>query len=297
MNIDKKSITCMSWMNVNNKNKRCTREKFKETDFCKYHKRSSIYMESLKPVKEQALVKQKLIIQPAKNIVNANKLVKSSDGEIDYMELDKISSETLLGIYTSWQEIPKIYWLQLNNRWWDIRILADLISNQLCTSEMETPKPTYPHDPFDRRNFTYTEILKIKQKCIDLKMRIYIGMRVLLNNISRVILSDEYGTSQETMMSIIKVLQTSLRYKLMNSKNSQECYTGIWVQQYEPKSYFEKMHIQYDSLPIQNIAFDMYYNEMVIIDNPARILAQKMLDNLKPEDVDINTPNLLSQIL
>lgn len=252
--IDNEKI-CMSWASIKNKNIRCKRNKLKSCDFCYYHKKSAVYMPQ---------------------IINSNS---------DVAILDKTNMETLLGMYDSWAEIPDIYRIKLGNRWWDIRILVNIFSNQLCTTEMQRPKPTYLHDPFDRRNFTPNELIMFADKCKKLKLTMYIALKeFLMTNISH-IYTQEYGTSFDMMNEIIKILNINLRYRILNYKNSQDSYTGCWVYKNEPLSTFEKVYKCYDDMPMQIIVYT-YYDD-ILVDNPVKLKYKLLLDKMQEESTDI----------
>lgn len=253
------SKTCMSWLNIKNKNSRCTRKTCENSDFCHYHKRSAIYMPQLN------------------NIPSAE-------------TLDQSCPETLLGIYDSWTEVPTQYWIKINDKWWDVRILTDLFSNQLCSSEMENPKPTYPNDPFNRRNFTPDELLLIKNKCIELKLKIYIGLYYFLSHEFSGVYKQEYGTTHSMCISIVNILSHNLRYKIINNKNSQECFTGVWIQKNAPMSKFEQVYNLYNSLPFQVVMVGA--GGVMLTDNINKINVKFILDNFDKDNVDLHDDSL-----
>lgn len=64
------------------------------------------------------------------------------------------------------------------------------------------------------------------------------------------------------------------------SKNSQDCYTGIWINKIYPKSNFEVFYKYYDSLPFQIIG--PFEN---IQENYEKVELKNMLDKY-PVDCD-----------
>ncbi len=246
---------CMSWLNIKNKDRQCTRPKDGTTDFCRYHKRSSIYMQ-----------KKQLI---------------------DYAKLDETCPETLLSMHDSWKDIPQMYWLKMGRRWWDVRILAKIIANQLCTSEMSLPKPTYPHDPFDRINFSPDDLVLFKQKCIECNISLYTGLCELLNSDIKLLFCQESGTNYQMSSGIINILSVNLRFKLLNNTNSQNLYIGLWVPKKELKSKFEIAYKHYDNIPMQIIVNDLYYGP-ILMNNPHKESFKKSLSCLPLENPDID---------
>lgn len=269
---------CKSWLNNYNKNIRCNRQCCVNSDFCRYHKRYSIYMPNLINNINNKNNKNNVDI---KNINNSN--------NITYLDLDKKYIENLLGLYESWKDIPTKYWIILNNKYWDIRILLDIFSNNIITSEMENPKPTWPHDPFTRRNYTPKELKFFKKQCKELNLKVYIGLAKFLNAKLKNIYKQEYGTSNEMAEIIIKLLSKNLRYKLINSKNSQDCFIGYWVSKNTKSSTFEEFYKLYISMPFQIYIYDM--GDLYISDNIHKKNVKNIIDNIKEEYIDLNCDN------
>ena len=260
------SKLCSSWLNQKNKSIRCTRLCCDNSDFCKYHKKYAIYMPGL------------------------DKLSKMSKEDDDYKILDEKYSENLLGLYDSWKDVPKKFRVILNNKYWDVRMLIDIFSNQLISCEMENPRPSYLHDPFTRRNFTPDELCIFASKCRDLSLKIYVGLAIFLKSNLKKIYKQEYATSQEMSYAIVQILSKKLRYKIINNKNSQDCYTGYWVKKSENFSDFEKLYKYYDSLPYQ--VYEYINHGYYIIENTEKTEIKHILDSIKQENIDLKSDDL-----
>lgn len=258
---------CMSWKNIKNKEERCQREKHKNSDFCRYHIRSSKYMPNLKN----------------------NKIV------IDDDYLDNNHLENLLGLHDSWQSVPQENRIELNNKWWDINMLVDLFSNQLTSSELENPKPMYPHDPFTRKNFKPCELEIFKKKCKQLDIDIYIGLIEFLNLNLKKIYKEEYGTSNKISLLIVNELSKNLRYRLVNDFNSQNCHNGVWVKKESEYSFFENLYKLYKSLPQKIIFLDG--TRYLMMDNPEKIEIGINLKFLPNEVVDLHSNEYVAKII
>lgn len=243
---------CCSWQNIYNKDKRCNRYANEGTDFCRYHIRHKIYMsEDLKP-----------------------------------KPLPNMPIENLLGIYDSWSDVPEKYRISMDNNIWDLRIMANIFANQINSCEMETPKPMYPHNPFNRKNFSVEDLTLFKSKCRETKLRIYIGLYIFLENIHDVDCNQEYMTSKNTSYEIIKVLSKKLRFQIKNNKNSQDCYTGVWVKKGTKKSDFERAYTKYNDEPFQLL--DQYTG--AITANPEKIFMKIILDTYQHEEYNLDDP-------
>jgi hypothetical protein len=253
---DKSNKQCMSHKNNLESNIRCLRE-VSEGDFCRYHKRYKKYM---KQIKEEIL--------------------------------DEEDTETLMGYYDSWKEVPEVYRIKLN-KWWDIRILVEIIANQLCTNDMSNPKPNFPFDPFTRINFTPEELDKIKNKIREIKLPIYVGLIEFLNCDFKKLYSVK-NTEYNTMIKIITILEKKLRYRTVNLKNSQDCFTGIWVSKKDKLSEFEKLLSVYHSTPEHAIA--NINGEIVVMYNPKKDILMQKINNYPIENMNLSD-NLYTALL
>lgn len=244
---------CCSWLNICNKDKRCNRITCKDSDFCKYHIRSKIYMsDNLKP---------KRIELPIEN---------------------------LLGIYDSWDEVPKEYHIQIDDKMWDLRIMANIFANQINSCEMEGPKPLYPHNPFNRKNFSVNGLMLFKLQCEKVGLYIYIGLHIFLDSIHNIQCDQEYMTSKNMSQQIANILSKTLRFQIKNYRNSQDCYTGLWVKKRTSKSKFETIYSEYNNEPFQ--IYDSYMG--IIMDNPKKILMRMVMNSHPVEPFDVNDPKL-----
>jgi hypothetical protein len=268
----------MSHKNNLNPTIRCPRTKEKNNDFCKYHKRYKKYMTNLK--KEES---------------TNNTIINNNINNINNDYLDKNFSESLFGYYDSWKEVPEKYRININ-RWWDIRILVEIIGNQLCTSDMNNPKPNFPFDPFTRINYTQKELDFIKNKIKELKLKIYIGLITFFNINYHKIYDPKktHTTSSEMVYHIIDNFGKTMRYKLINNKNSQDCYTGLWVPKNMQLSTFEYIFKQYDNMLEQSIIRTRY--DVLMIPNPEKKRLQNILDRLPTENVMLSDELLLAHL-
>jgi hypothetical protein len=257
---------CKAHKNNFEPNIRCPRETKVNEDFCRYHIRYKKYMTNLTPTQDE---------------INKN--------------LDNTQIETLLDIYDSWREVPEIYRIKLE-KWWDIRILCQLFANQLCTSDMTNPKPNYPFNPFNRILFTPDELSLIKKKIIELKLPIYIGLAEFLSCDYKKIYENKKKSNNEhkdykCMIQIINILEKKLKFRLLNCKNSQDCYTGFWVYKKDKRSEFEQLLYLYDNTSTHTIT--QVNNEVtntidiVILYNPKKDFLLNKINKYQKEDFEL----------
>ena len=235
---------CRSHLNVYNPDKRCNRQVVEGQDFCRYHIRTKKYL------------------------IPTHKYLEDN------------CSETLFDMY-EWKDVPENYWIQLNNRWWDIRILVNIMAEQLSFCDMEAPAPKYPHDPFDKRNFNEQELERIGLKCkenniVKEPLTYYIDERKYDN-----VIMCEHGTTRDQSYELTAILRQKFRFKLVNSKNSQECYQGVWVPKKTPLSKFEKMYAQLDDMPMYT--YVPFFGEIMAIPSAERAKLIEKIEKLPIE--------------
>ena len=263
-----------------NKNIKCDKKVINNSNFCGYHK-NKIVQENNILVKfsyEKFLKKYNKVKSICRKKRNLNKY---------YFLLDKFYYENLLSINESFKEIELNNLIILDNKTWDINLLVDLWGNALCSTEMQNPLPVFPANPFTRKNIAYNDFINILRIIKINKIKIYGPLKYLLENSKKVFNNiiyniDSYNTSKSLSQLIIKILETKYRFRLLNIKNSQDCYIGLWVPSFESKSDFEIFFDYYDKIPIQiqNYLGDIY-------DNPEKIQIKNLLDNYPKESTSI----------
>lgn len=262
MKVKLKHKQCMSHKNNLEPNIQCSREVVDGEDFCRYHKRYKKYM-----ILDTKLTQEKL---------TQEKLIKKDDLTEDM--------ETLMGYYDSWEEVPEKYRLKLT-KWWDIRILMEIINNQLCTSDMNNPKPNFPFDPFTRMNFSPSDLDKIKNKIKELKLPVYIGLVEFLNCDYKKIYSTK-NTDHKTMLKLVSILEKKLRFRIINLKNSQDCYLGIWVNKKDKYSEFEKLLNLYYSTSDHVIVH--IQGDFVMMYNTKKDILLQKINSYPSENINLN---------
>jgi hypothetical protein len=264
---------------------RCKNKPIHNKDFCKCHSNEHVY--------DTKIMKQYRKEQ------NQSEIDKLSDKYLDLVmekfcvklvnnirELDKNYSHCLFGIYNSWKEIPFIYWIFIDNMWWDIQMLNKTFSSQLNQTELEKPYPTYLENPFTRNKISISDIKKIRDFNDALKTHTNIKINIALDtftHMSNKILNDIKNTKQQYELSgkIIKQFSKVLRFRMINYRDSQNRYCGYWVNKKEQLSKFEKC---YDEIVTATLFVDNFF---VLIDSPAYRKIVMALSNLRQEEYDI----------
>ena len=148
---------------------------------------------------------------------------------------------------------------------------------------MQNPFPIYPNNPFNRKPFTVEGIKSLSEhinknnKKIDIALNTFLSLSVkVLGNLYELALDTVRNKSSKKIVSLFK---KTLRYRLINSKNSQNQYTGMWVDKGLPNTHFEIAFDYLMAVPFEAVEIDgvVYRNGSfdVLVD----------LMNMFPQDV------------
>lgn len=188
-------------------------------------------------------------------------------------------------MYDSWNEINFSNQILISDEYWNIDILINVITQQLNNSTMENPYPTYPNNPFNRIPFTPKSLLKIKQRIIISQKQIHITLKLFLSQ-SEHLLDDMYNMalcSDDLFSStILALLNKNLRFMIINSKNSQDSYIGLWVHKVYPLTNFETLYAHLKNIPYQIM------HHGYVINNPQRVFFLNKLSLLREDNIGTN---------
>jgi len=285
---------CMSNKNIK-KITKCTRNNI-TSDFCFYHNKKQIYNKNNlnrirsndinlleininKINKELYELKTKLKLEKISNAIN-DKILKNT------VKLNDNNIHNLLGMYDDWKNIPFIFRIYIDNEWWDIRILINNIVNQLNQCKMENPYPIFPNNPFTRKLFSYDDLIKLKKRIKLVGIKINIVFKLFLNLKKNIILEIYYEAKnnyENNSSKLLVLFNQQFRYKLINFKDSQNCYIGCWVKKKVPHSRFEIIYYEWLNCPYQ--IYDYLLN--IIIPNDEK-------DDLAEELMNLNKENWTS---
>jgi hypothetical protein len=240
---------------------------------------------------------------PVKKYIKKNNKNKKVDTKIDIKKVlekvninyekvyapicDMLYKENLMCIYDSFGEIPIQYLVYIDNKLWDIRLLLDQWSQLLCATEMQNSSPVYPSNPYTRKNINQEDIKNILKSLKINKLKVYTPLRYFFENYNKISMSVNYNTDYELKKQLINLLEEKFRFRLLNNKNSQDAYTGIWVDKYEKLSDFEIFYDYYDKMPMQ---IQTPYGGP--IDNYEKIEVKKLLDKYPKENINLETFSL-----
>jgi len=275
---------------------RC-KNRISDGDFCRLHSKTKEYhVPTLLIIQKNDIldndIKQQNISTNIKNIFNA-KLVEqlvdklNNNYKIQTSKLDDISSHTLLGIYNSWSDVPLEKRIYIDNNWWDIDILIDHISQALNNSCLENPFPRFPYNPFNRNFLSIDDIIKIKNRIKFINEKINITLKIFINMSKHILIkcrSESIDNKDRFSLTLLTKLQSCLRYKIINFRDSQNCLTGYWVAKKIAYSKFELLYNVWKQTPYQ--MYDPYFNE--IIENPDKELIRHKLNNMDRETWSID---------
>lgn len=283
---------CASNKSSSDKHTLCQR-KIKHGDFCSYHISKGLYNDTnLIQLRNSLIMKTKISFT---NDFNLNEIIKSFKNTYN-KTMDKLDEDTegLLGIDNSWRDIPIKNIIKIDTKYWNINVLINAFSNQLCSCDFQNPKPIYPSNPYTRKNFKPEELIQIAKHIQDNNIKIYIGLKVFLRGglkTLKKIYIQEYGTNHETSSKITEYMKLFLRFKLINSKNSQDCYIGFWIDKKTLLSNFERMLLTYNQMPYQQIVIvrtSFFMDTEMICENYEKKILEEKLKKLNNETFNID---------
>lgn len=272
---------CKSYKNKKECDIQCKNKSLKDSDFCGFHNKTKQYY-----IKKEKVSYKKLM---EKYNINKNKILKfNNKNEVFYKKkfhkiLDKLYFENLMCIYDSFNEIPLKYLVFIDKKVWDIQLLLDNWANLLTSSEMQNSSPIFPSNPFTKKNLSLEDFDNIIKCLKSSKLLLYAPLKYLILNSKKINQNISFNTNINLSRKIINLLEEKFRFRLLNKKDSQDNYTGIWVSNTESKSDFEIFYDYYDSLPIQiqNIYGQIY-------DNFEKLETKKLLDLYPIDNLSIN---------
>ena len=233
---------------------------------------------------------------------------------LDYTYLDKFFRHYLITGEDSWSSIDRKYWFKVplilsNNHvkcsdcysqesceecinsvgWWDIRTLLIHITQCLNSSNMGNSYPQYPSDPFTRAPIPYKVLSQIYNRAKELRLHIHCSALVFLYMVNGkhqtfpiLNVNNNYNNQGN-----VKILNTDelnemmllyLRFRNINSQDSQGNFIGIWEPKYTALNQFERSYRQY----CQHPPYIFEANQEIV--NPRRKLLENMLHQLPKEE-------------
>lgn len=265
---------CMSLLR--GKKERCKNRVTPNNDFCKMHKEIHTYDPSI------------LFNGNIENEKYINLFVEQFDEKLKEFQkyLDNEYLHGLLGLNNSWGEVPLMYWYKLDNSWWDIRSLLQIFASQLNQSELERPFPVFPFNPFNRNKISVEELINLKKHIDFLKsfvpseeLHVNIALEIFLQFPERFLNTIRNQKIQYNVATkIIDKFSQTLRYRIINYKDSQGRYCGYWIDCETDETEFEKCYHK-----IIN-SFVSLHGTYILMDTPNYRRLRRMIDKLTPEE-------------
>jgi len=198
-----------------------------------------------------------------------------------YKLMDTIYHYNLMGIDDSFMDVLHIVFI--DKQPWNLETISKHWAHMLCSTDMQSPAPMFPFNPFTKKNISRDDIINYLEYVDKYKIKIYKPLKYILENYDNIINIESYNTNYQLSYEIIDILEEKYRFRLINNKNSQECYNGYWVRKTSQLSEFERLLEYFESVPYQIID---YYGD--VHDNPEKIFAQFQLDMFPIEELVIN---------
>lgn len=259
-------------LGVTKLNNQCNKSSINKSDFCHLHNKYSPEF-----LKNKRLITKNKFKLPQKSLIDLS--ISYSLGDYVTTRFENQTStlnqncEQLMYIYDDWNQIPLYRRVLLDNNWWDVSSLISHFSHCLNSSNMNNPSPMYPSNPFNRIKFTKDGLIKLRQHLyltmIEIPISVYIFLDMCLDR-------------PEVNNTILDTFSNWLRFKIINYKDSQNCYQGVWVYKYTELSDFEILFQEWNNMPYQQMVVN-HHGEYIVTENIQRIMMQHILETCPVE--------------
>lgn len=204
--------------------------------------------------------------------------------------LDANYGHYLISGEESWREIPRRFWFKLQNQngvdsWWDIRQLLLQITQCLNSSNMGNSYPQFPHDPFTRYPIPYDQLDQLYLRAHELQLSVHCSTLVFLYWLHGKKIRKKDNRWKKTILNtkqLNMILCTWLRFRNINSQDSQGNFIGIWEPKRQEIDVFERNYHQYCQQP----PFMFEFGTEII--NPRRKILEDFLRRLPKEEWDLS---------
>lgn len=226
---------------------RCKNNTIKNCDFCAKHIQKHTYY---------AMHRDVIQLTDADNYV-FDLYIDLMLNEIDEMHdkaisvLDNEYNHGLFYMFDTWRDVSFVYWGKYNNMWYDMRMLIDIFNAQLNRSEMNNPYPIFPECPYTRIKFSINDLNLISAKIKLLEKHKLLSNKYPLKKFLECKCLDKIYDTHDKYASatkIVSLFSTSMRFKPLNSLDSQNNMNGEWVPKNKPLSDFEMNTIEINNL-------------------------------------------------
>lgn len=270
---------CMSC--TKNNGNRCKCKVLKNGDFCRIHDKNKKYSDdTLNDVKDNITVADRNNLTEKYLdcvLLEFDNLIKTKTDE-----LNNNFQFSLLGMNDNWTEVPFIYWYFLDDSWWDIRTLISTITSQINQTELENPFPIYPENPFTRNKISISCLKLLLKEINILQLHIHISLMTFLNFDDK-ILNELYEENDQRNITdkVVSIFSKTLRFKMINYRDSQGRFCGYWVDKGTPISFFEETYREI----IKNVVY-LDNNFTILTVGNDQIKLYDLLKNLPKENYE-----------
>lgn len=270
---------CLSFVTMKTSKKRqCNNNRLHNSDFCYIHNKKKLYYDESSNHSTNHSINNSET-ETLKSDNNENIDILSTLSTLHTLDRNKYLDEnykyTLMCIYESWEQVEFSKQIFLDNEYWSIDILINNITFQLNNSNMENPYPIYPNNPFNRKPFHPNILMEIKKRLLVLNIPVNITLKLFLNCSHEVLNKcyDSISIHDGFSSYLLDMFHRHFRFMIINNKNSQDCYVGLWTKKDTVLSNFEILYNKYKNMPYQIIDYGY------IINNPYREQLKLILNN------------------
>jgi hypothetical protein len=199
-------------------------------------------------------------------------------------DLDKDHSHTLFGIFDSWKEISLKNIVLFDGVYWCVNILLEHFTSQINITCMSNPKPKFPTNPFTNVKFKIEDIKTFFINIKNNKIKVHCSIKEFHKKIDSIYNCIICEPKNESYI-ITDFLSSSLRFKILNNKDSQGCYKGSWVCKNIKSSQFEQLLDLFQKTPRQITVNNL--RNVRVVNNPRIRIIETLLNRYRSEDIEL----------
>lgn len=272
----------------------CSRKTYPNSLFCGYHQKfckkktigsKNSLFDPIFNIKENDDFCAKIMAIKKINNFIYNCYIRYNKKQVDYLNANY--KHCLLYIYSSWEDVPKRFRINIKDEWWDIRILLSHFSQGLNNCNMGIASPQYPSNPFNRQLYKPIFLTQIFNRVKILSIPINIALYFFYKLPYTKLYYNYYSKINTTFFlnrRILKYFSKNMRFKIINCIESQYNFIGHWVRKKEKIRSFEKLYNEWLDIPAYQFDNDTNF----VFNNPKRDEMWEMLRSCPMEIWDIN---------
>jgi len=164
--------------------------------------------------------------------------------DLFYGYLDRVYGDYLINGEDTWRDYPRAEICLFDGSCYNIHFLLNHITHSLNSCYMEKPCPKFPRSPYNRVEFTYNELMKVKNLCYIYRIKLHPPAHLFF-----MALNENTYDYLKNGDNLLDFMMTNLRYMMINMTDSQNNFMGYWVKKNKKKTEFERVYNKFIIIP------------------------------------------------